>query len=397
MKWKYKGKEENKNATEFLLRWGKHPIIYVFGAGKIGHRVAATLGRFGLFGAFVDNDVVKQQSKTGESSIISFDEYLERKDGCIVVGVGVKYKNEIITQLKNAGLTQNKDFYEYDYFENIIMADILYYIYDTVYVMLAQISLTERCTLHCRKCAHGCYAVPNHKEDLSIEKVFESADLFFSVVDYIEEFVLIGGEPFLYKDIDKAIAYIGSRYREKMGIFSVTTNGTLIPSEDVLSLCRKYDMTIRISNYEDAIPQMKEQYKKLQARLEEFGITNFLGSRDHHWMDYGFDYVDRKADEDTLIKVFDECATPCREVRGHKYYFCVMARTVSENLGFDVGKDDFLDLREAKENRRIFVEFDRGYSEKGYLDMCNYCNGADSAKHLIPVAEQLCANKDIDL
>lgn len=30
-----------------------------------------------------------------------------------------------------------------------------------------------------------------------------------------------------------------------------------------------------------------------------------------------------------------------------------------------------------------------GYSEKGYLDMCRYCHGADCYNYLIPAAQQL--------
>ncbi len=389
MKWKNKGNEKNFYSEEYMERWDNGAKLYVFGAGAIGHRLASILIRFNLFRAYVDNDFNKQNSYEGEYRIISLDEYLKKLDGCIIVSVGKKYRNEIIEQLERNGLAQNIDFYEYDCFMNNILKEVLFYYRGMVYVELAQISVTERCTLRCKKCAHGCYAVPGNKDDMPIETVYESADMFFSIVDYIEEFVLIGGETFLYKEIDKAIEYIGERYREKIGIFSITTNGTIIPNENVLKMCCKYDMTIRISNYQAEIPHMAEKYIKLQARLGEYKITNYLGSIEHTWKDYGFDYVDRKEDERGLIKVFDECNTPCREVRGYKYYFCVMARSVSENLGFNVGNEDYLDLREIKDNRKVFVEFNEGYSEKGYLDMCNYCYGAEAANHLIPVAEQL--------
>ena len=35
---------------------------------------------------------------------------------------------------------------------------------------------------------------------------------------------------------------------------------------------------------------------------------------------------------------------PYREIQGNKFHFCVMARTVSENLKYNVGKDDYLDF-----------------------------------------------------
>ena len=67
-----------------------------------------------------------------------------------------------------------------------------------------------------------------------------------------------------------------------------------------------------------------------------------------------------------------------------------MARSVSDNLGFGVGKDDYLELADLGENgKKVFLEFDMGYSQKGYLDMCNFCHGADAVKYPVPAAVQM--------
>ena len=42
-----------------------------------------------------------------------------------------------------------------------------------------------------------------------------------------------------------------------------------------------------------------------------------------------------------------------------------------------------------KEDKKVVLEFQQGFSEKGYLDMCNHCNGADAVNHPIPCAEQI--------
>ena len=55
----------------------------------------------------------------------------------------------------------------------------------------------------------------------------------------------------------------------------------------------------------------------------------------------GFDYVKRDCDDNELVAVFDACHTPCHEVQDDKFYYCVMAHTVANNLHFDVGKDDY--------------------------------------------------------
>ena len=116
-----------------------------------------------------------------------------------------------------------------------------------------------------------------------------------------------------------------------------------------------------------------------------------MGDSEREWYDYGFQYVNHQNNEEKLIHVFDRCGTICHEIRENRLYYCVMARSVSENLNFGVGHEDYLDLRQLNDEnwKKILVEFISGYSEKGYLDMCNFCNGGDCIKYKIPVAEQL--------
>ena len=126
-------------------------------------------------------------------------------------------------------------------------------------------------------------------------------------------------------------------------------------------------------------------------KLQEYGIEYKLYDEDGYWIDYGFDYLNKDMDEEELTQTFDRCLTPCREVRGNKLYFCVMARSVSDNLHFNEGQDDYLDLELLKSDnyKKVLLEFNLGYSEKGYLDMCHRCHGIDAVNYPIPIAEQL--------
>lgn len=365
--------------------------IYIFGAGLVGSQVMATLCEYGILEGFIDNDEQKQQTGYKGYQVYSLKEYLMHRNGVIIVAVGAKILPAILQQLANEHLLEGKDFYLYTEFFDRIFPILSVYRYNKSYISLAQISLTERCTLKCKKCAHGCFAVNNSTaKDLTLEQVKKSADSFFRNVDFIQEFVLIGGEPLLYKQLAEAIAYIGERYRSQMGIFSITTNGTILPDEEILNLCREHRVLFRISNYSATLPRLEAVYEKLTDTLQRHEVEYVLGKAEREWKDYGFDHVDRKASEEELIKIFDSCKTPCREVRENKFYFCVMARSVSENMGFDVGKEDYLDLDalEGEQGKKELLEFHLGYSEKGYLDMCNYCYGAESVNYPIPAAEQ---------
>lgn len=392
MRWSNRGHELDKYGEKLVQDFrSREEKVYIFGAGLLGEEYRPFFERLGCFAGYIDNDRKKQESGANGARVISLKEYVQEGNrGIIIIAADEKNIPAIELQLCQEGLKEQKDFYTYMIFMKTVYPVLSVYFYNQFYVELAQICLTERCSLKCRACAHACYAVDMGSPDMSLKMAKESADYFFEKVDLIKEFVLIGGEPFLYKELDKIVAYIGERYRDKMITFAITTNGTIMPDQNVLDLCRKYHVLIRISNYSAQLKYLEKKYAKLQRELKENNVAYILSDSDYHWLNYGFETVNRGGQAEELIQVFDECKTPCREIRGSKYYYCVMARSVSDNLGFGLGKDDYLDFRKIKkEDKKVLLEFEMGYSEKGYLDMCNHCNGADAVNYPIPVAEQL--------
>jgi len=392
MQWKNKTHELDIEADKLLNNSEKFKHIYIFGAGLIGTQIMLTMCKYGILDGFIDNNEQKQKEGYKGYKVYSLEEYMNIRKGFIVVAVSEKNKSDIMHQLKQVNLTEGEDFCLHTKFVDRVFPIISLYLYHKSYMNLAQICLTERCSLKCKKCAHGCFAVDNRTaQDLTLEQVYKSADSFFSKVDFIQEFVLIGGEPLLYRDLHRAIQYIGEHYRQQIGIFSITTNGTILPDEETMRMCKRYKVLFQISNYSISIPRLKDSYARIADLLDTQEIDYHLSEAEKEWMDYGFEYVNRNAVQEELIKVFDSCKTPCREVRENRLYFCVMARSVSDNMKFNVGKNDYLDLDalQGEQGRKELLEFNLGYSEKGYLDMCNYCHGADVVKYPIPVAEQI--------
>ncbi len=388
------GQEFEAYAAEITDKWTGQ--IFIFGAGIVGKQLKKEIYAYStdIGVKFIDNDAKKIGTVYEGAEVISMAEYFQLNGedrGIIVIAASRANIGIIEEQLRGYDLRHRENYFIYDEFKNEIFPIISLYCYDKSYVSLAQISLTERCTLRCKKCAHACYAVDIASEDMPLEEAYRSADYFFSKVDFISEFVLIGGEPLLYRELSKIVAYIGGKYRKQIGLFTITTNGTIVPPEEVMEECSKADVMFRISNYSKAMPKLKTSYEKLIKRLSEYNIPYILGRTDNEWMDYGFEYVDRKATQAELIEVFDQCRTPCREIRGNKFYYCVMARTVSDNLQYNVGVDDYLDFDrlQGKNYKKELLKFNLGYSEKGYLDMCNFCHGAESVHYPISVAEQL--------
>lgn len=387
MKHLNKGHELECVAQELLKNFSEQ--VFVFGAGMIGRDVASVIKNSGCKVVFIDNNEKKAGTYIDEKKVILFEEYqCNYKGQPVVIAVNDNYRDDIRQQLEAGGLIKGKHFFDKETFLNFYWPIIMFYHYQKLYVDLAQVSLTERCTLKCKKCAHACNTTQITDEDMTIQKAMESADSFFKTIDYCHEFVLIGGEPLLHKELDTLVEYLNQNYRDKIGILSITTNGTIVPGEKLLHVCALSNVLFRISNYSKAIPALQKNYEKITKLLEEKGISYDLGPRDFEWMDYGFESVEHSFSQEQLIKWFDACKTPCREINGSQFYYCVMAHTVSKNLFHREYQEEALNLDKI-DSKIEFLEYHLGYSEKGYMEMCKRCNGAEAVNYPIPVAQQM--------
>lgn len=361
--------------------------VYIYGAGQIGNRIAVLFDSLDLQYEWIDQDVSKWGCKIRGRQVHSPDVCkIKPLNAFIIIAVKPETQKEIARLLDGFGLMVNNEYVTYDLFLREYFPVYMYETNKKVFMDLCQICLTERCTLKCKKCAHGCFAVKPSSEDMQFSNVKYTVDMFFSRVNYIHEFVLIGGEPLLYKQLTDVIRYIGLEYRNRICLLTITTNGTIMPSDELIETCRRYGVLFRVSDYSSSLPKLKPRYEKLRLLLSDNELL-FKMEKSDSWIDYGFGTTNRKASDDELIKVFDNCRTNCREVRYGNLYQCVMARSVSDNLGIKVGYDDYFDLKENKNDREL-VYYLIGGSKRGFLSMCDYCNGMNCGIQ-IPVAEQI--------
>lgn len=372
---------------------GMNGKVFVFGAGIKGRPLAKTLLHYHLFAGFIDNDSKKQGNEVMGFPVVSFAKFKQIEgEKYIIIACSEKNRKFIENQLDDAGLVNEKNYlYVDELLDNVLPVYALYQ-HNESFVSMAQISLTEKCTLKCKDCAHACYNVGSSGRELSLEDACESADYFFSNVNYTNEFTLIGGEPFLYQQLDKIIDYIGSKYRDQISDFTITSNGTIVPRKEILKMCVRHGVQVHISDYSKTLERLVPQYDRLRYELKNFDVDYCFIPMEGMWTDYGIGKIDRKLQEKDLINVFDGCKTPCREIRKNRLYFCVMARSASENLALHIGEDDYLELsllKNTNTDKKKLLQFQLGYLEKGYLEMCNHCYGGDRVDHPILAAEQM--------
>lgn len=111
--------------------------------------------------------------------------------------------------------------------------------------------VTTMCTLKCKECC--CYipyySKEAHIKPLTFEKFKKELDLLLQSVQSIEIYSFMGGEPLLVKDLPKMVRYAAAQ--TKIKFLYITTNGTIVPSAELISAMKQYKEKIKIdiSNY----------------------------------------------------------------------------------------------------------------------------------------------------
>jgi len=216
--------------------------------------------------------------------------------------------------------------------------------------------------------------------DNDLELLIKSFDNFIEAVDYCYEVRMIGGEPLMYKNINKVIEHVLSK--KNIGNIIIYTNGTIVPKRDKINIFKNPKIYFKISNY----GSHSRNVEKLEKTLAENRI-HYITERVTTWQDCA--KIDDFKRTDTLNKeIFGNCCVNETLTMLHgKLYLCPYSAHV-ENLKIIKPK--------VKEHVELF-SFDQNnlktqirdlYFGKEFLEACKICNGRDHNVASIPAAEQ---------
>lgn len=395
MKWTEKGNELATKYSEIKEKYvGKE--VFIYGAGMIGGRIAEAI--YALtdwdISCFFDRDINKKQFKNKEvKHWEDISESVCKGEALIIIGLPEDLGNQVRVQLINECGVRENQCVTYTQFVRYDFPIFSLYKYNKVFLDTISMIMTEACTLKCEKCAIMLPYFKEHRNP-SLEKLKAEADALFEKVDFVGNFTVTGGEPLLRRELPELLKYVGENYRNKIGSLKIISNGMIEPWSELLDVLKAYDMAVDISDYTVGVPEIKDAVEKSLTCYKNAGITTyFLSSAT--WVDFGFETTDNRYSEEQLIKFFDYCHTRCRGYVDGKIRYCINAFFAAkakemeedENNAFDI-----LNMESNEENRRALVEFDMGYSEAGYLKMCQHCNGTvEINTHYIEVGVQ-CKN-----
>ena len=374
-------KDYEQYVHEFIKRFPAEDEYIAYGVGNAFYAIREMFGDKLRISYCVDMDYDKKVDGLEVYSPDFLKAHKEKKK--IIITTNGGYADEIACKLEAMGYNRT----EYCHAQELVSIWGWYY-QNKINTLFCAVIVGFACNLNCKGCSEYI-GYHKSKEMLSFEVVKNTIDSYFSVVDYVIQVNVLGGETFINRDIGKICRYIEKNYGERFHKMVIHTNGVVVPREDVLTDLHACDkLHIWISDYSRQISQkQRENVRIFQEKLKLYHIkhNNFSTfnqkEAEEQWFDLGNPLIKKNENASILMERFSKCSGICFSVYKDRYYYCVMELSAVETkLYEDVKEQDFIDFVKIKqltkeEMAERFLRFQLGFLPDGYLSFCDNCNG----------------------
>ena len=249
---------------------------------------------------------------------------------------------------------------------------------DELLLQSLDVVVTERCTLKCRDCSNlmQYYEKPKNSDNLEtlkcIRRIAQHAR--------IGCIRLIGGEPLLNTGLGFIIAGIQKTEGLRNVKVEIYTNGTLIPSSEVLNECNS-DVTFYISDYGDRSRKIDDLCKTLESKEIRYCREDELV-----WQDCGT--VVEENCNDLEFRYQNCCVNKTYSLLNGILYSCPFSANF-HNLYKSVPLEsrDGIELLGATDEA-LANSLKQIIKSDDPLFACRHCKGRDFTVGTVPVAEQ---------
>ena len=390
------------------------PQVILYGAGMIGRLVYHYLNENGInIDFFLDSDRRLSSTKVGEKKIFTLENCPEIKNNSTVFLTN-SYFLDVVPKVKSRKITnifsceniidkinfqevyKSKLFFDYqeiyplekiirhtNFYKDMLRKD-QYKLENYIYIKSLDVQVTEKCSAKCLNCSNLMHYYSKPK-DANNEDTNKSLDVFMSVVDQVDELRIIGGDPFMNKDLHKTVYKLLTYENAKKVV--VYTNAKIVPKNENLKCLKNSKVVIDISNYKN---EASKNYEKLVEVLRQENI-NFTTNIITQWQDCGRVLPDTNEDEKQLAKKFVNCCNSELISMLHgKIYRCPFSANLSNISKQHNEPKDSVNLLDENINKEMLKEqiFNLVYN-KDYLSACRNCNGRDYTTKWIDAAVQL--------
>jgi organic radical activating enzyme len=254
-----------------------------------------------------------------------------------------------------------------------------------LFVRSIDLIITERCSLKCRDCSNlmQYYEKPM---DCSLDELMDSMKSLFLLVDEINEIRVIGGEPFMNRDIHLILERLNNEPKIRRNV--IYTNGTIIPSDLQISSLRNSKVLLIITNYGKLSKNLEALTRKLSDNYITFHTVPAGG-----WSDCSSISRHYRTSEEQKELFANCCAKNTFTLSAGRLYRCPFAANAARLSAIpdspDVSVDltiSLIDQDGVTHKRNAIREF---LLNREYIASCDYCSGRPFGAREIEPAIQL--------
>ncbi|MEW5954327.1 MAG: radical SAM protein [Bacillota bacterium] len=253
--------------------------------------------------------------------------------------------------------------------------------------------ITSKCTLKCKLCATYSPIHPSSCHYL-YERITTSVERFFNSTGDVKLFTISGGEPLLHPQLPELIDFFASNI-ERIGMFEIITNGTVIPNEKLLQRLGFSDkVNIMVDDYG---PNLSTKVSQIVDAFNKHGIKyrvrKYYGEDAHcgGWLDIS-DFSDKQRTEKENEELFARCMYTTT-FRNHIFiingtaHMCYINKQLLDFIPDN--PSEYVDLMDDSLSAPDIKTQLIGLRNRKRLSVCSYCNGfCVDAKRYKP-AEQI--------
>jgi hypothetical protein len=252
------------------------------------------------------------------------------------------------------------------------------------------VMLTTVCNLRCR----GCYLmIPEQQPwNADIDRVVESLPRIFDVFDRFDQICLMGGEPFLYKDLGRVLLAL-SQFKSQFTFARIVTNATVMPRQSLIETLKTldYHADIRISNYGEHSAKTQDITRLCGREGIHLTTVNYTEDDQYYggWVEFGVNWKNRGYSDQRLAELYDNCNYKTFFNWGDYVYRCPTVSgavqlgklTVPDCDKIDLFSDEPIESKRAK----VIELVNRPQ------DACGYCDSFDAENGVrFKAGEQIC-------
>lgn len=244
--------------------------------------------------------------------------------------------------------------------------------------------INQRCSLRCKYCTSYMNEYANdQKVDFSLQRICEDIDIFFDLVDFVGTITVMGGEPFMHKDLGEIIMHLCTK--KNFGLISIATSGTYPITEKQLEGLRDSRVNVSFSNYTQSISKAQNKmFEKNIETVKNAGICYTVGMFSPEWIIPVT--LENKYLSDEQAKKKKSICTHWHQVKNGKVHPCDLANSIY-SLGIADYSDSYFDLTQNMELTEMRKAF-KHYLDKEYYEVCRHHDRPKNAKFLTAKAAE---------